>query len=141
MRIETLCTLALLLSTHFASADIAIIVNKANDSTQLNTAEIKRIFLGKTDSYPNGKTSKPFDQDENSDIYNRFIAKALNKNNEQMTSYRTRQLYSGKSIPPKVIKGSDIQVKKVVAENINAIAYIDANNIDNSVKAALIIDE
>ncbi len=131
----------LLFSAPFASADIAIIINKANDTPSLNAAEIKRIFLGKIDSYPNGKIITPFDQDESTDIYNRFISRVLNKKNEQMTSYRTRQLYSGKSRPPKKIKGTDKQVIDAVANNIDAIAYIDAANVNDSVKAALIIIE
>lgn len=116
----------------FAVADVAVIVNPAN-TDDISADDVQKIYLAKTKTFPNGKTAIPVDQTEGSAIRVEFLSKVIRKDEAQMKSYWTRLIFTGKGVPPNALP-SDEQVKELVSRNVDAIGFIDAGSVDDSVR-------
>jgi hypothetical protein len=109
-----------------AQAEVAVIVHK-DSSVSLNNGDIANIFLGKD------KSLKAVDQKEWTDNKTLFYSKVANKNSTQLKSYWSSLVFTGKGQPPTALD-SDADVIKQVAADVNAIGYIDAAQVNDSVK-------
>jgi ABC-type phosphate transport system substrate-binding protein len=127
-------TLALALSfvSTMALADIAIIVHPSN-SNSISEDDINRIFLGKNKSFESGDSIKAVNLKSGDDIRTEFEQKALGKSSKQVKAYWSKLIFSGKA-KPLVESGSDEEALKFVADNPDAIAYVDANKVNDTVK-------
>ncbi len=131
----TLFSISLLHTIH-VQADIAIIVNITNQN-QLTLTKIRKIFLAKTKAFPDGSPVKPLQTNED-EIRHEFNRLILNRSNGSINSYWARMLFSSRGKPPTII-GDAEKVKLAIAANPRAIAYINAEDIDDTVKVAMLI--
>ncbi len=115
-----------------AWSGVAVIVHP-NNANALSEADVTRIFLGKKKAYPDGSEAIPVDQAEGSPIRSSFVSTVLKKNDQQIKAYWAQLLFTGKGTPPKEV-GGGADVKKLIAENPALIGYIDASEVDASVK-------
>ena len=127
-----LCASALYLTVGAAVAEIAVIVNPANPDT-ITKDDIAKIYMAKTKTFPGGKTAIPIDRTEGSAVRVEFVSKVIDKDEAQLKSYWSRLIFTGKGVPPKVLD-SDAEVKELVARNPDAIGFVDAGVVDDSVK-------
>ena len=118
-------------STNVA-AEVAVIVHPSNANV-LNKKHIKRLYLGKRKTFPDDSRVTPLDQQEGSLIREIFIAQILGMNSNQVRMYWAQQMFTGQGMPPK-IEEDDLAVKKAVMADPTAIGYIDAANVDESIK-------
>lgn len=130
--LKILCFILLCFFTHYVSAEVVVIVN-INNSAALTKKEISKIFLKKLKTYPNKKKVIAINLPQNNTTRNAFEAAVLNKTSSQVKAYWAKLLFSGKGNPPKELS-TEKEVMAFIANNINAIAYIDSANIDESVK-------
>lgn len=128
--------LPLFLVAASASADVVVIVSANSTITRLTPEQATRIFLGKTDSFPNGSHAIPVDQAEGNAARDEFYSKVANKNSAQLTAYWAKIIFTGDGRPPKLL-GGNIAVKNAVADSPNAIGYIDKSAVDSSVRVVL----
>jgi ABC-type phosphate transport system substrate-binding protein len=119
-----------------AQADIAIIVHP-NNANNITLKRVKKIFLAKTQSFPDGKPVKAF-QIDFEPLRHSFNRNVLNRSEKAVNYYWARMLFSSKAKPPVILKNAD-HIKTVVANNPDAIAYIDIKDVDESVRVCLII--
>ena len=124
-------TLLLMLFSTFTFADVVIVVNPDSQITSISQKQVKRIFLGKIKKV-NGKNIVAVDQNEDSVSRIEFYKSVVKKSESQLKSYWSTRIFSGKGTPPKSVK-NDSEVKSWVANNIDAIGYIDMNLVDESV--------
>ena len=75
----------------------------------------------------------PIDQAEGSVAREEFYTRFLGKSPAQVKAYWAKIIFTGRGQPPKEV-ASSIEVKKRVAENPNAIGYIDQSHVDESVR-------
>ncbi len=120
----------------FSQAEIAVIVNPDSGISKLSTSQVKRLFLGKSRRLPNGQRALPVNQEEGSPVREEFNSKVLRKNERQIKAYWSKKIFSGKAQAPKEL-GNDAAVKAFVAENPNAIGFIDARHVDDRVRVVL----
>jgi ABC-type phosphate transport system substrate-binding protein len=113
-------------------AEVAIIVNPGN-SSQISDNDIKRMFLGKNKKFANGDSVKAINLKSGNAIRADFEKKVLGKSSSQVKAYWSKLIFSGKAKPLKEF-ASDSEVISWVSSTPNAIAYIDASKIDDSVK-------
>ncbi len=113
-------------------AEVAVVANKANSAT-INDSDISRLFLGKLKQYANGTKVEPINQKMGSVIRNEFESKVLKKSASQIKAYWSKRVFSGKGKPPKEVT-SDQEVLAIVSANAGAIGYVDAANVNDSVK-------
>ena len=119
-----------------ASADIAVIVNPANESA-IDQAGVRKIFLGKTKTFPNGQAANVYDLTDDDNKKAEFSEKVLRKSLASLNSYWSRMIFSSKGKPPTAVTAE--KAKEAVANNTDAIAYIDSKDVDSSVKVLFVI--
>lgn len=119
------------------AADMAVIVNKANMSA-VDRSMVEKIYKAEMASWPGGGAIIAIDLPESSDDRSAFTSMLLGKTVSNVKALWTMKLFSGKATPPKIVN-SDAEVKSAVAGNKNAIGYIRASSLDDSVKAVVTV--
>lgn len=133
MKIYKLLTLMLgLILSSSALAEISVIVNPGNGST-ITTQDIPRMFLGKLKRFTNGQAVVALNNKASGGVQANFDKQVLKKSPAQIKAYWSKQLFTGKGKPPKTL-GSDQEVLQFVASTPNAIGYVNAANVNDSVK-------
>lgn len=128
-----LLTLLILFTSPVAAADIAVIVGKNNANNSMDASTIARIFLGKTSNFPDGGLAIPIDQSMDSDIRAEFGETILGKTSNQLKAYWSRLIFTGRGSPP-AVSTSATDIKKLISNNPNLIGYINAGEVDDSIK-------
>lgn len=115
-----------------AFAEVAIIVNSGN-SSEISDNDIKSMFLGKNKTFSNGESVKAINLKSGNAIRKNFEKEVLGKSSSQVKAYWSKLIFSGKAKPLKE-GASDSEVLNWVSSTPNAIGYIDASKVDDSVK-------
>ncbi len=113
-------------------AEVAVVVNAANTSS-FNKANIKKIFLGKTKNFSNGRAAILLSPDANSPIRKEFNKLVLGKSSNQVNAYWSKMIFTGKGVPPQEMKSAS-EIISAVTANQDTIAYIDAASVTDAVK-------
>ena len=113
-------------------ASTVVVVNAAN-TADISEKNVRKIFLGKIKTFPNGVRVKTFNLPDGNKHRELFRKEVLRKSASSLNSYWARMLFSSKAAPPKTIKTS-FELKSVVANNKQALAYIDEEDVDDSVR-------
>lgn len=116
-----------------AMAEIAVVVSAKSPVGNLTQEQVSQIFLGKASSFPGGQTAMPIDQSEGQAARDEFYTKVTGKSPAQLKAYWSKLIFTGKGQPPKEVPNA-AEVKKLVANNPNTIAYIEKGSVDSSVK-------
>ena len=129
--------LSLLFSVQAAIADVVVIVSAKSPVVNLSADQVSKIFLGKSTSFPNHDPAYPIDQPQGSAVRDEFYAKVVHKDASQLAAYWAKIIFTGEGRPPKLVAG-DKAVVKVIADNPDAIGYIDSSALNHSVRAVLL---
>jgi ABC-type phosphate transport system substrate-binding protein len=117
-----------------ARADIAVIVNVANPLKTLDSGELQRIFMGRTRMFPDSTQGiETIDQPEDAAVFVDFYQKVMRITPAKLKRQRASYLFSGKGRLP-VVKDDDASVKAFVAQTPAAIGYVQAEQVDDTVK-------
>jgi ABC-type phosphate transport system substrate-binding protein len=114
-------------------ADVVTVVSARSPITALSKAQVADIFLGKSNRFPDGAQATPIDQPESSSLREEFYDKVTGKSLAQLKAYWSKIIFTGRGRPPKTASGS-AEVKKLLAENVLAIGYIEDTQVDPSVR-------
>ncbi|WP_404340571.1 phosphate ABC transporter substrate-binding protein [Pseudoalteromonas mariniglutinosa] len=128
---KLLIATALTMCTSTVFADIAVIVNPANNNS-VDENTIKKIYLGKSKSFGDGSKVNPVNQDGNA-VSNEFNDKVVGKSGSQLNAYWSKLVFTGKGTPPEKL-ANDQAVIDFVASNTDAIGYIDSAKVTDTVK-------
>ena len=115
------------------AADVVAVVSAKSRVTALNADQVADIFLGKTSHFPDGTQATPVDQSEDSPARERFYAQFTGKSPAQVKAYWSKMIFTGRGQPPRQVP-SNTDAKKFVAQNPNAIGYIEVSQVDDSVR-------
>jgi len=130
----TLLWLALSLGAAAARADVVIVVSSKSPVTKLNKDQVADIFLGKSRRFPDGSQATPLDQPESSSVRDSFYSTVVGKSPSQLKAYWSKIIFTGRGQPPRTVLNSS-QVKKFLVENPLAISYMEADQVDSTVRA------
>jgi ABC-type phosphate transport system substrate-binding protein len=122
---------AVIIAAGTAQAQISIIVAKGS-AQKASRDEAKDIFAGVTTNWPSGSKIQVIDQSDTEvgkTFYDTFIGKSAGAVRLQWT----KLVLSGQAVAPKKA-ASDEAVRKAVAEDPNAIGYVQSSALDGSVK-------
>ena len=119
-----------------SSAEVVVVVSARSTVSSLSAAQIAKIFLGKTNTFPDGGNAVPLDQAEGAETRNEFYAKVAGKDSARLKAYWSKIIFTGDGNPPKIVPGN-AGIKKAVANDPNAIGYIDRSAVDDSIKVLL----
>ena len=127
----------LALATSVASAEVVVIVNSGASISAATADDVAQIFLGKRSDI-NGTDLVAVDQAEGNASRGVFYDKVVQKSPSQLNAYWSRLIFTGKGAPPRQV-GSDAEVAEAVAEDEEAIGYIDSSAVVDGVKVIFTI--
>ncbi|MFC7421423.1 hypothetical protein ACFQNF_16275 [Iodobacter arcticus] len=131
---KTLILSILILFAHSAwGGDWVVIVHPNSGVAQLSKGEVINIFMGRYRKFPSGQSAIPLDVIYPVSGREHFYRDLLNKELAEVDSYWARLKFSGQVSPPLVVESSDEAIK-MVASNINYIAYCDKAKVTDKVK-------
>jgi len=116
------------------AGDIVVIMNKAN-SNAVDKGMVAKIYNGKLKNWPSGGAVANLSLPDNNPETGKFCDEIIGKSLSHMKLVWSQMMFSGQALPPKQV-ASDEEMKKVVSDNVDAIGYIKASSLDDSVKAA-----
>ena len=117
----------------FAAEEVVPVVSARSPITVLNANQVADIFLGKSNRFPDGTVAEPIDLAEDSPLRERFYTSFTGKSPAQLKAHWAKIIFTGRGQPPRQA-ASGAEAKKLVAENPNAIGYIDASQVDASLR-------
>jgi ABC-type phosphate transport system substrate-binding protein len=115
---------------------LVVIVNPSIGVQHLSRREVLDIFLGRYRTFPSGASALPIDLDVSSSERKQFYVLLAHKDSSDMGSYWARLTFSGKISPPFAVADARMAID-IVANNPNAIAYVDRALVDERVRIAL----
>lgn len=121
-----------------AFSEIAVIVHPNNSIESLSKTQVEKIYLGKVTKFPNRMRAIAIDQPELSRTRDTFYNKVIGRNDTELKIYWSNMIFAGDLNLPLTVD-NDEEVKQLVAQNVNFIAYVDAEHLDESVKPVLLI--
>ena len=116
-----------------AAADVVAVVSSKSAITRLTPEQVEDIFLGRINHLEYGAMLVPLDLPEGSPARAEFYATFGGKSAAQLRAHWSKLIFTGRGQPPAVV--SDIEtVRKRVAANPDAIAYMDRTAVDARVR-------
>ncbi len=118
-----------------AHAEVAVIVSPENTNTytSIDRDWVARIYLAKVTRFPDGTVAKPINLKQGHYLRETFNRDFLSKTESQLSRYWSRLRFSGKAELPKEIVTVK-EMKQLIANDPRLIGYIDAMDVDDSVK-------
>jgi ABC-type phosphate transport system substrate-binding protein len=131
----SLALLACAFSTVAFADGVVVIVNKSN-TNPVDKGLVAKIYTGESRIWDGGGSITAYDLPEDNLLREDFDGAIVGKSEAALKKLWGQNVVTGKALPPKVA-ASDEDVKRAVAANKNAIGYIQASKLDDSVKVAL----
>jgi ABC-type phosphate transport system substrate-binding protein len=100
--------------------------------------DVRRIYLGGRRFWDDGSTIVAFNLPAGTPVRERFSRRVLHGDSAQLAAYWNERYFHG-MFPPAVLSSSDA-VKRYVASEPGAIGYIEATEVDSSVRVVLTLE-
>ena len=121
-----------------ASAELVVIVSARNPLPALSGEQVAAIFLGQAGRFPDGAEAVALDQRLGSQERQQFYAQVTGKTPALLTAHWSKMVFTGRGQPPAELPDS-AAVRRRVAEDPEAIGYIERGALDGSVHAVLVV--
>jgi ABC-type phosphate transport system substrate-binding protein len=119
-------------------ADLVVIVSARSPVTALRADQVAAIFLGQSARFPDGGEAVPFDQRLGSALRDTFYSRVTNKTPSLLKAHWSKLVFTGRGQPPAEL-GDSTAVRRKVADNPEAIGYIERSALDASVRQVLVV--
>jgi ABC-type phosphate transport system substrate-binding protein len=128
-----IATLAMLVPTGVRAADLVVVIINKDIAPAVDKEYVAGIYTGRIKGWPDGSPVFPLDQGESSAARAEFYATVVGRSQTNMQALWAQNIFSGKGLPPKIVS-QGAEMKRLVATNRNAIGYILASEVDDTVK-------
>lgn len=115
-----------------AAKDLAVVVNKANDTKTISTAELAKMLKGSTKKWTGGQDIIVVMRDPNAPEMRVVVQKIFAMTPDQVKALTTAA-NQGRSTPTFIIADSDDMVLKLVASSAGAVGVADVYTINSTV--------
>jgi ABC-type phosphate transport system substrate-binding protein len=120
------------------ASELVVIVSARAPLTSIKSEQVANIFMGEPVRLPDGMEAVAVDQRLGSAVRDTFYAKVANRTPALMKAYWTKMIFTGRGQPPREVDGN-AAVRKMVADNPDLVGYIERSELDNTVRAVLVI--
>ena len=121
-----------------AADEVAVVVNKGNDVNGMSLELARKFFLGDKSVWPNGRRVTVLMSASGSPEREAALHSIYKMSESEYAKYFLQAAFTGRvQTPPKDVSATE--VKKMVADNPGAIGCIRKDQVDDSVKVALIL--
>ncbi len=125
--------------SHIGSAradGVAVVVHPSNKLAALEAADVMRVFLGKSKTFPNDTAAEPVGLKDGQAARKSFDSLVLNKTTNQVRAFWAQQIFTGRGTPPREFESS-AELKSYVASHPQAVGYLDPAEADKTVRVIL----
>ncbi len=129
--------LMLSLTAGAAYAEVVVVVSSQNPVETLSQTELADIYLGRAQRWPGGETVVPIDQTESAPAYEEFYSEYLGRSPAQIKAHWSKLIFTGRGRPPRNVEDSEAMAE-LIADNPNAIGYIDSGLVDDRLQVVRI---
>ncbi len=116
-----------------AQAGVVVIAHPSVQTSALTAEQVSQLFGGRTTQLPDGSAVQPLNMNEGAAARAQFNAKVLGKTEQQLRSYWSRMIFTGKAQPPRVLNSS-ADMLRTVASTSGYVGYIDSQDVGDKVK-------
>lgn len=134
--IHTVLSLLWLAHVAFAQADIHVIVHASNPVESLSKKQVIDLFMGRTANFPGNYPAVPLDRLPGQLARSRFYQVLTGKTEAQVDAYWATLIFAGRMTPPRQLEDQFLVIQ-AVTQNPNAIAYVEAQQLPNTVKVVM----
>jgi ABC-type phosphate transport system substrate-binding protein len=120
------------------AADLVVIVSARNPVAALRADQVAAIFLGQSVRFPDGTEAVPYDQRLGAAMRDEFYARVTSKTPALLKAHWSKMVFTGRGQPPAELTDS-VAVRRKVADDPEAIGYIDRSALDASVHAVFVV--
>jgi ABC-type phosphate transport system substrate-binding protein len=131
--IARVVSVALILACRTVEADVVAVVSVKSPVAALSKSQVADLFLGKSTRFPGGTQAVPIDQSEGTRARDEFYATFAGKSAAQVKAHWAKIIFTGRGEPPRTAS-NDAEVRKLLAANPQAIAYLERSAVDGSVR-------
>lgn len=128
-----LLTLALVSAPSFADV---VVIGHPSGPDSISANQVRDIYLNRSQQLPDGQRATPFELQAGNGARTEFHDKITGRNDAQLKAFWSQQVFTGRGQPPQELT-SDTAMKASVAATPGSIGYIDASQVDGSVKVIL----
>ncbi len=146
MKLKAIGILCLLLAVWTVSpalaAEYAVVVHKESKVKRLSAAELKKIFRGELLTWPAGMDGSEGEKikvtaQRGGKGHKAFLKEIVDMSPREFALYWKRITFTGSGTPVKILKNNE-KVKAFIRQNPEAIGYIDAAAMDDTVKKIVV---
>jgi len=121
-----------------AAMTLAIIVHPSR-TDRLDRRDVERIYLKMRRFWRDGAPILPLNLEADSPLRAAFVGRVLSMDSTRLAAYWNERYFDG-VFPPTVVS-SPAGVKRYVANDARAIGYVDARDVDESVRVVLTLED
>lgn len=125
------------------AGEIVVIVNPNNPVSTMTAREVSDLYLGRSRSFVQDEQRLPaavYEQPQDSVLRESFFRVLNGMNLRQLNAYWARLRFSGEVLPPMALADGRM-VLDAVSRTRGGIGYVDAAQVDGSVKVVLRLKE
>lgn len=137
-KFKILSVLVVMCISSAAFAEIAIIGHPEDSIGDIDTQNVRNLFLGERKSFPNGVHATPVNHVVGSPDRKEFFSTVLSMGESSHKRHWKRKISTGSGNSPVEVSSHDALLK-TIANTPGSIGYIDASKVDDSVKVLLTI--
>ncbi|MFO8141398.1 MAG: phosphate ABC transporter substrate-binding protein [Marinobacter sp.] len=126
---------ASLLVSPLAFAEVVVIGHPGGPDSIADN-QVRDLYLNRSQALPDGQNAKPFELPEGNASRAEFHDKVTGRNDAQLKAFWSQQVFTGRGQPPEEA-GNAAAMKAQVSSTPGAIGYLDATDVDDSVKVIL----
>ena len=139
-KLRILSALLLMTANNAAFADLAIIGHPDSETGELDTQNVRKLFLGERKAFPNGHHATPINHTVGSPDRKEFFSLVLNMPESTHKRHWKRKIAVGAGSSP-AERSSHADVLKSIANTPGSIGYIDASKVDDTVKVLFTVKD
>lgn len=128
------CCLALARTRAVYGMDVAIIVNKDNPINELSFRELTAIFELQQQFWKGGDKVRVIMQKAGRPEKNVMLKSVYHRTDESLNKYWLIRMFKAEIADLPEIEASNERVKQEVSKQVDAIGFIDASKVDDTVK-------
>jgi ABC-type phosphate transport system substrate-binding protein len=134
----TALLLGVLAGAPAGAADLVVIVSARNPVATLRADQVAAIFLGQSVRFPDGAEAVPLDLRIGTPMRDEFYVRVTNKTPALLKAHWSKMVFTGRGQPPAELPDS-AAVRRKVADDPEAIGYIERSALDASVHPVLVV--
>ena len=123
-----------------AKADFYIIVHASNPQRTMTQREVVDLFMGRSRAFVGGEFAIAFDLPRDSSARAAFYKALTGMTAAQVTSYWSRLMFSGQSLPPQPLPDEATMID-IVKRNPNAVGWVTREPTDKQVRTVFVLKE